>query len=137
MLKHCIFNRDKSTTHILRVFFSLCQNIFISFVKFFGIETSCWIDLVGSVLAFEYFASSWDMFEDADFNVLMGRYIEVVVFAVSRVIKFGVIVHQRLIFINNIICYKKTCYFEKLVHKLVLNGLVDDNWWGEELTEKI
>lgn len=109
VLKHCIFNRNQSTPYILCILFSLRQNIFICPVEFFRVEATCWVDLVGSVLALEYFTSSRDMLQDADFNVLMRGEIESFVFAVWGVIKFGVIVHQRLFFINNIIGYKQSC----------------------------
>lgn len=109
VLKHCIFNRYQPTTHILRIFLNFGQNVFVSSVEFFRVEASCRVDLVGSVLAFKYFASGRDMFENADFSVLGGRQVDGVLFAFAGVIKLGVSVHQRLFFINNIICYMKDC----------------------------
>ncbi len=113
MFKECVLDGDEPTVDIFAGLLGPRQDVAVGPRQLFSIEAAGRVDFVGLGLAIQQFTGSWDMFEYANLNFLVEWSFDGFLLAVCGVIEISpvrlasILQHQRITFINNIICYNQ------------------------------
>jgi len=112
VLEHGVLDGDQPTADVLAGLLHSGQHVAVGLGELLGVEAAGGVDLVGAVVAVQEFAGGWDMFQDADLYLLLEGGLQGFVVAgagaleLPRGFGFCSAGHQRIIFNNNIICYR-------------------------------